>query len=60
MERSPSEPVCAGRLKNKISKICSGPKVLDAPNGYPIFYTNDYGWIGVSTDGEKMWVRTER
>jgi hypothetical protein len=36
------------------------PAVQAALKDFPILTSRDHGWIEVSTDGEKMWVTTER
>jgi hypothetical protein len=28
--------------------------------GYPVLKGTEHGWMDVSTDGEKMWITTER
>jgi hypothetical protein len=35
-------------------------QVQAALNGYPLLTNEDHGWIEVSTDGDKMWVTTEK
>jgi beta-lactamase superfamily II metal-dependent hydrolase len=37
-----------------------GAQVQAALNGYPLLTNVDRGWIEISTDGEKMWVTTEK
>ncbi|HEX7976619.1 MAG TPA: hypothetical protein VF498_19570 [Anaerolineales bacterium] len=36
------------------------PAVLDALEGYNLLLTDQNGWIHLITDGEKMWVETEK
>jgi competence protein ComEC len=34
--------------------------VLESLNGYTLLRTDENGWIHISTDGEQMWVESER
>ena len=47
-------------LDSDLTKPDIDPAVRAALKDFPILTSRDHGWIEVSTDGEKMWVKTER
>jgi competence protein ComEC len=67
LEQNPTARLAAERpqlvLANPIAgdpKSQIAPEVLAALKGYPILTSAERGWIDISTDGEKMWITTER
>ncbi len=47
-------------LSAAVDEAAPDPEVLEALKGYNLLRTDKNGWIGLSTDGEQMWVEVER